>query len=424
MITVWAGLRLAKLWARGEPRPVAIVFWLYVYVWLGLAGLLQLIHQTAPWPIIISSAATWRGQIIIAVGLTFIEVGHLFPSRRTTQIDNGRQIIGWRVTVLVVLVLLAAPIWYHFLGGFHALFSSREELSTSIFGKGAHTSLASGGIKSTLATVPTFLALYAALITQRYRLWPRLVMGLLIFVVVILNSPISMPRFWTGTILVALIFSVPVVQHRAAAMRIVIAGMIFTCIVLFPYAAYFRYSSGFIQPPGVVQTLTTKGDYDSFEMVTTGVQYASEDGFRYGRQALGDLLFFVPRSVWPSKAQDTGEFLAEHYRLTTTNLSAPLWIESYIDFGYFGVIVLFFLYGLLMRRADDRFVKGNSPFMRFVIPLLAGYSCILLRGSLLQAMARLAIMLIILWLISSRRGQRPAWIKLSPLAEGFGDGGV
>jgi ABC-type uncharacterized transport system permease subunit len=138
-------------------------------------------------------------------------------------------------------------------------------------------------------------------------------------------------------------------------------------------------------------------------MVSTGVQYTDEAGLRHGNQLLGDLFFFVPRSVWPSKPQDTGALIAVHSGHAFTNLSAPLWIEMYIDFGYAGVVVIFFLYGMMMRRADDRFVRGDSPFAQFVIPLLAGYSCILLRGSLLQAMARLAVMLVIMWLISTRR---------------------
>jgi hypothetical protein len=404
VITVWAGLRLAKLSARGEPRPFAIVFWLYVYVWLGLAGLLQVIHQVGPWPIAISSPAFAQGQIIILLGLAVLEIGHMFSTPRDSRGRTSRRIVGSRVKALVAFVLVTAPIWYQQLGGIHALLSSRQELQTSIYGNGS-PDLTGGGVKIALATVPTFLALYVAIVTRRYKLWgrrSRVVMILLVLVALILNSPISMPRFWIATILTALVFAAPVVHRRPAATRLVIAGAIFISIVLFPYAAYFRYTAGFRAPPGIVQTLTAKGDYDSFQMISAGVQYTFDAGFRYGNQFLGDLLFFVPRAVWPSKAQDTGTFIAIHNGLPFTNLSAPLWIEMYIDFGYVGVVVMFFLYGMMMRRADDRFVRGDSPFAQFAIPLLAGYSCILLRGSLLQAMARLAVMLAIIWLVSVR----------------------
>jgi hypothetical protein len=406
-ITVWAGLRLSKLWSRGEPRPFAVVFWLYVYVWLGLASMLQVIHQEAPYLIAISPSAYEQGQVIILLGLALLEIGHLFPARKEIQMLTNRQIVGSRVTVLVAFVLITAPLWYHLLGGFHVLFSSRQELAATVLGRAVSTqksNLATGGIEVAFATVPTFVALYLVIVTRQYKLWhnSRLVLILLVIVALVLDNPISLPRFWTGTILTALVFAIPLVQRRAAAMRIVIAGMIFICIVLFPYAAYFRLSSGFKPPPGVVRTLTTKPDYDSFEMIYTGIQYTRDVGFRYGNQALADIFFFVPRALWSSKAPDTGALLGVYYNLPNTNLSAPLWIEAYIDFGYFGVIAIFFVYGLIMRRADDRFVKGDSPFAQFAIPLLAGYSCILLRGSLLAAMARLAVMLGIIWLVSKR----------------------
>lgn len=410
IITIWAGLRLAKLWARAEPRPFAIVFWLYVYVWLGLAGMLQVIHQEAPWPIVVGSSAYEEGQIIVLLGLAIVEIGHLFPSRQEMQMVNDREIVPPRITILVAFVLVTSPLWYHLLGGIHGLFSSRQELTATVLGRVASArsqNLAAGSIEVAFATVPTFLALYAVIVTRQYKLWrhkSRLILPLLVVVALILNSPISMPRFWIGTILTALVFATPMVRKKAVAMRVVIASMVFICIVLFPYAAYFRLSSGFRKPPGVVQTLTTKADYDSLEMIAGGVQYTRDVGFHYGNQALADVFFFVPRALWSSKAQDTGTVIGSYGHLVSTNLSAPLWIETYIDFGYAGVMVVFFLYGMVMRRADDKFVKGDSPFAQFAIPLLAGYSCILLRGSLLQAMARLAVMLAILWFVSKRGG--------------------
>src|SRR5258708_28774709 len=212
-----------------------------------------------------------------------------------------------------------------------------------------------------------------------------------------------MPRQWIATIVAALVFALPRVQKKPSGTRLVIVGAVFVSIALFPYAAYFRTSTSFKKPPGLVQSLETKGDYDSFQMITAGMQYTFDDGFRYGGQAAGDVLFFVPRSAWPAKAQDTGAFVGSHFRLSFTNLSAPVWIEMYIDFGYLGVIAIFFLYALLMRRSDDMFVRRDCTFALFIIPLLAGYTGILLRGPLLASMGRLVVMLAISWLISRPR---------------------
>jgi oligosaccharide repeat unit polymerase len=407
VVIVWAGARLAKLWARGEPRPFLIVFWLYVYVWLGLAGLLQIIHHASAWPISIGAAATERGQIIILLGIASVEWGHLFKWHSRPSSTRGRRIVGGRVAALVGFAIVTAPIWFIQLGGFHTLYGSREALHEALNGSGpgngAH--LASGSITIALATVTTFLALYATIVTWRHKLWrtrSRLVFVLIVIVTAVLDSPIAMPRFWVATMLLALVFAIPRVQRGGASIRVLVPVLILICLVAFPYLAYFRRTSGFKAPPSIVQSLTTTGDYDSFEMITAGVQYTAEMGNRNGRQALSDALFFVPRAGWSGKAPDTGALIGRHYNLPFINLSAPLWVEIYIDFGYVGVALVFTLYGTIMRTADDIFVKDKSAFAQFVVPLLAGYSCILLRGSLLQAMARLAVMVLVMQLISRR----------------------
>src|SRR3712207_1216235 len=41
-VLVWAGVRLALLVARGEPRLFELFFWLYVYIFMGLAPTVQI----------------------------------------------------------------------------------------------------------------------------------------------------------------------------------------------------------------------------------------------------------------------------------------------------------------------------------------------------------------------------------------------
>ena len=211
---------------------------------------------------------------------------------------------------------------------------------------------------------------------------------MLIGINLLINSPIAMPRFWTGTIIVAVTFGMAWVR-RHGGIRIVILGALIGTIVLFPYGAYFRYSTGFKPVTGVVATIETKSDYDSFQMVGAAVHRVYDRGHTMGEQAAGAMLFFVPRSVWPSKPTDTGAKLAGEVGLDYTNLAAPLWAETYLDFGFAGVVLVFLFYGYFMRRIDDVFLRATSPLVFIAAPLIAGYSVIILRGPLLQAMVRL-----------------------------------
>jgi hypothetical protein len=229
----------------------------------------------------------------------------------------------------------------------------------------------------------------------------------------VINNPISQPRYWIGTILIAVALSSPSVL-KGWFIRTVVAGGAFAAAVLFPYAAYFRYEDGFVSVGTVGETMTTKGDYDAFQMIAAGTQVTDTAGHSGGRQMLGALLFWLPRSIWPDKPINTGEMIAMNYGYGYTNISAPLWAEFWIDFGWFGVIAGFLLIGFAIRRLDTAFLRAwtsqQFAIAQVVVPILAGYSFILLRGSLLQAMFRLATILAVAWFIS-----RAAELRARPL---------
>ena len=402
-ILLWAGLRLAGIAGAGKARPTTTIFWLYVYVWLGLAGFTQLLsgHSPPSWPMPLPAETVVRTQLVILAGLVAVELGALTRSAPRRRFLPRRTISGRAVVWLGIYALVTFPFWLHQLGGASALLTSRENLSAAVYGDGK----AQAGLIVAFSTVPTFMAAYTLWLSRRYRLVARGLSGLLLCAVVainvLINSPIAMPRFWTGTIVVAVIFGTAWVRKHGR-IRIVIAGALIATIVLFPYGAYFRYNSGFKPVSGVTATLETKSDYDSYQMIGAAVQRAERRGHTMGRQTTGALLFFVPRSQWPSKPLDTGAELTGEAGLVYTNVSAPLWAEAYLDFGFLGVILIFALYGRFMRRLDDLFLNATTPFALIAAPVIAGYSVIILRGSLLQAMVRLFAIALCLWIVSRK----------------------
>ena len=235
----------------------------------------------------------------------------------------------------------------------------------------------------------------------RKGLWSSTLLVLLVVVNVIINNPISNARLWSGTIGIALIFSSSWIRRRNALRIVVVLALIFG-LVLFPYAAYFRYSSGFHETGGVTHSLETSGDYDAFQMIAVSQQVVSMLGHTGGKQFGAAVLFFVPRSVWPSKATDSGTYLAGVFHLPFNNLSAPLWAEMYLDFGFGGVAILFAAYGWFLKRVDDEYVRRSTDFARIAGPIVAGYSFIVLRGSLLQATGRLVAIALLLWFMSAK----------------------
>jgi hypothetical protein len=175
--------------------------------------------------------------------------------------------------------------------------------------------------------------------------------------------------------------------------------LIAAIVVVFPFAAFFRYTS-IAQLPrleGIVTQYSTSGDYDSYQQIAAGIEYVDVYGFDDGRHLLGPALFWVPRSIWHDKPRDSGQILASFKGYSYTNLSAPLWIELYLSAGFPLALVGFISLGFVWRRLDDAFAR-SSPYtggiIRIVVPLLAVYQFALLRGSLLTITGRLVLLVV------------------------------
>ena len=158
-------------------------------------------------------------------------------------------------------------------------------------------------------------------------------------------------------------------------------------LLIFPLADAFRASTeGQLKATNPIQSLLT-GDYDSFAQLMNGYLVGARDGIVPLKQFSGVLLFWVPRTLWTAKPVDTGGYIAEGRGYSFTNLSAPLWIEFYLNGSWLLLAVGMFALGFALHRWDTR-LNAELTFHR--MPGLLGcilpfYLMILLRGSLLQA---------------------------------------
>lgn len=143
----------------------------------------------------------------------------------------------------------------------------------------------------------------------------------------------------------------------------------------------------------------------------------SKRGHTYGRQLAGSVLFAVPRSLWPGKPMDTGVVIGQWMGAANTNLSSPVWAELWIDFGPVGMTAGFVALGYAAARVDYRYarraVRRAPPgsLIALTVPLVAGYSFILLRGPLLQASGRVAIAACCIALITTFRQDRATGLR-------------
>ncbi|MFJ2705706.1 hypothetical protein ACIO3R_21190 [Streptomyces sp. NPDC087428] len=431
VLTCYSGARLATMVLSTRRRLLQGVFWMFVYIAMGVAPFAQAVIGQTPTPMVGPRSDLVTAIALVLVGCAAFDLGALLASRRplrrrTTARGSGGPATAHPVRLrLLVLVAFAASGYYVLkLGGPAVFFSSRQEISASV----AESGVVSGGSNVGSAflkgfgTVPALLALLfytRRLVTSRgARRSPStvLVWFALLAVNLVVNNPVSNARYWFLTVLVSLLFTA--FPASAAMYRSVLAMGVIGALVLFPYADRFRYDdNGYrpVQSSSVFEPLATK-DYDQTVMFANTISWVETRGHTYGRQLAGSAFFFVPRAAWSGKPEDTGVRVGQWMGMNMTNLSAPLWTELWVDFGAPGMIGGFAVIGYAAARTDRRYARavsrdgpGSGSVLAIVAPLIAGYTFILLRGPLLQAAGKLAIAALCLALVTSfrdRNGQR------------------
>lgn len=424
VLTCYAGARLATMILSTRRRLLQGVFWMFVYIAMGVAPFAQAVIGQTPTPMVGPRSDLVTAIALILVGCAAFDLGALLASRRplrrrtTARGGGGGPATAHPVRLrLLVLLAFAASAYYVLkLGGPAVFFSSRQEISASVAESGVasgESNVGSAFLKG-FGTVPALLALLfftRRLVTsRRARRSPStvLVWVALAAVNLVVNNPISNARYWFLTVLVSLLFTA--FPSSAAMYRSVLAMGVIGALVLFPYADRFRYDdSGYrpVQSSSVFEPLATK-DYDQTVMFANTISWVDTRGHTYGRQLAGSAFFFVPRAAWSGKPEDTGVRVGQWMGMNMTNLSAPLWTEFWVDFGAPGLIGGLALIGYAAARTDRRYARavsrdgpGPGSVLAIAAPLIAGYTFILLRGPLLQAVGKLAIAALCLALVTS-----------------------
>jgi hypothetical protein len=440
-LCAYTGARLCAVVSAPRISPLEGMFWLFCYTAMGIAPLAQVVVGRSPVPMPGPVEDQVHGVLLVVVGCLAFDVGTTLNSetsrrsarsayrvraRRLVDIPHGR------VAVFVALALAGTALLVATLG-VAALFASREAIGNGFDAAGLSGDSQAG--RATLRGIGTVPVLLAFLLLTRRLVTDRMARGRPLLVAawavtllaqVLVNNPISSARFWFVT--VALSTALVLFPRRLGVFRALLLSGVVLSLVVFPVADRFRYDDGEgrVQRTSTVGTLATK-DYDQMNMMVNTVTYVQDGpGHTWGRQTAGHLLFWLPRSVWDSKPRDTGTIVGEYFGTANVNLSEPLWAELWIDFGLPGMLLGFLALGYVFRRGDRWYAwavdRGRhiSTIGMIAVPVLAGYSAILLRGSLLQAMGRLGVMVgcfVLLAAWTRRRGEPENPDPASPVVE-------
>ncbi|MGW4101269.1 hypothetical protein [Mycobacterium sp. NPDC004974] len=418
-VIVVAGLRFAWLIGTGERRLFEMMYWAFAYAFLGLAPMAQLRLDAFPSTVPrMDHSLVGVGALIAIVGCgTFLlgaladnalllrgkaeTVGQAGRVSRVFTIDHPRLLLLVAFAVVFNAYYLSKVGWIQFT-------RSRDESFA------AYNAIWQPGTLGSMVRGCSYMALlvaFVALVRFRRELkqfaglgFPasgsvlRLNLALILLTGVLLaNSmnPISNARYLSGTAILGAATALGLASTRTR-FRIMAASFLAGLLVVFPLADAFRYGrQADFKAANPIEALISP-DYDSFAQLANGYLVAERDGIVPGRQMLGVFLFAVPRSFWTDKPVDSGILIANVRGYPFTNLSAPLWIEFYLNGGWVLLILGMFGLGWWLHRVDTGIERqfntvGMPTLLSCVLPF---YMMILLRGSLLQAASYLFFILV------------------------------
>lgn len=403
LITVYAGAQLA--FAGSRPlAPVNLTFWIFTYVFFGVTPYFQAVTGLWPWLDTYSDERVGAAYMIVVLGLAAYSGGR---SLHKLVRQGGAAVQAARLPVvsntLLLLLCLTSLAMVPLMGGLGTVLGTRGDVAAA----GADLEKTSTLIYSSLMRVPAFTALALYLASARRS---RLMIVVLLATNLVTNFPLALPRFWLGAICITALLIV-LQRARNSAWKWTI-GLVALLLVAFPYADFTRNRTdeGYnftVAPLG--QVYSSKGDYDVLQMTVNIVRDVDRYGTSLGQNIAGAVLFFVPRTAWEAKPYGTGQTVATRAGYRFTNLSAPLWGEAYMAFGYVGVVLLLGLYGWMSSVLDRSYGTGAGSWAFLMAAFAGGFNITLLRGDLQNAIAYslpVVVLLAGLWYVSQPRRKR------------------
>lgn len=403
----------------GGLRPVRMVFFGFLFSWLGVGPLYQISHGRLAWD---DSALLDRTDLVTgALALTLVSTllvlvtALVFDSRRRARPARQpaarvepRPLVPW---AYVGALLVISPYVILSNGGIGTFFTSRDARAQALGDAGV--SVATGGAALALVSLlPAALAVAVAhLFVLRNRLrvqqagWTRTKLldltGLLIGLgaLAVFANPISQTRFISLAAFGSVALAVLAPRSRRAGQ--VFAALLGTVVLaVYPLSAVIGSTAE--QRSVDVLTVFAGPDFDGFQQIMSTFIFVTDLGHSDGLYSLSALLFFVPRSIWADKATPSSIDVAAHRDYWFTNLSMPVHAEVYLDFGVPGMVLAMVGLAVLGARIDTSWLAAPASLGAFLAPYVALTQLGVLRGPL-GSLAPVWIPVIVLLVLGVRR---------------------
>ncbi len=356
-----------------------VFFWMFHAYFIFIPSLATYVSKISTWGTVYTLDDYGAGYMIYTAWLAATVAGYAYwrpKIRLRSRPPNARFKSNMIIGVLsfpLIATVVAFPT--HFV-------ASREEIADLTMASDTLGYLLIGSKMLFLSAAVYALNFWKG---EKHAVWTflRIVLSLLILLVF---NPFTNPRFmFLGADLAIASSWLPIRRRSLIVMAVLAPIFIFFMLpltkVIFNKDALSKVASK------DTKDYLVSTEFDAFQQSMNSAIYVSKEGYNYGSQLLGAVVFWVPRAIFPEKPEPSGFIVADYMGYQYLNLALPLYAEWYLAIGLPGVLAFGFLCGIVLRTVDAKGSNFDDPnnaksFWRLDSLLIGSFSFIIYRGSL------------------------------------------
>lgn len=201
-------------------------------------------------------------------------------------------------------------------------------------------------------------------------------------IAILVSNPVNTQRFLSLFGFLIIFFALVRTGRMVGAWRHAYA-LVAVGLIILPATSIMR-SGVFVFDPKIWASTLFSLEFSALAMLNDLflIPYAADTG---PVRLLSAVLIFVPRAIWPSKNEGTGESIAEAAGYWWHNVGVPPIADAYLDFGIAGVVLLAVAVGFALRHASSALTprtRLDNGVLTGAKISLAGLIPLLLRGDL------------------------------------------
>lgn len=371
------------------------ILFLFLFIFMFFSPLIQYIENSFPWGnenLLKCENIVYSNFLIMAFMLIYI-VTYKFSYNKDGNLKKTRVMEIKNIKLVLDIFFMAsilASVYIISKTGLSNLFARSTNLlqieSTSF----------SLIVTNTFRAIPViYIAMNLLFKEKNNFIYKKANFILALILMILINFPTATARFWMASVYIGLL----IIIKKSFNNKYLIKMLIFIGILfIFPFINVFRNNTilDIINKGIDVKNITDgflKGDFDSYSMLTRSIIYTNNNGITMGYQLIGNLLFFIPRTMWAGKPIGSGATIAEGLGWNFTNVSCPYIGEGYINFGVIGVMLFAIILGRVTKFGDKtyEYLKDSKnkhiSFIEVVYPFSIGFLFFILRGDLLSSIS-------------------------------------